>query len=69
MDIKIDQNFRCVLNGFLVVLGANKVPLATLLGPQDGGDEWGSNALLRDFLALGAKMAPKTLQEGHGDQF
>ena len=39
------------------------------LGTQQGGDEGGSNALLKDFSALVAKMAPKPLQEGHGDRF
>ena len=37
MDIQINQNFVCILNGLLVALGANMAPKASQKGVLGGG--------------------------------
>ena len=63
MDIKNDENFECILNGFLVALGANmapkpsqnpsprRCPIGVLLGPL--------GVLEGSWGALGASWGPR----------
>ena len=59
MDIKIDQNFACVLNGLLVALGANMAPKASQK-PPGGGKRSPLGPSFGVLGPLGAKMAPRS---------
>ena len=63
MDIKIDQNFACVLNGLLVALGANMAPKASQKPPRGAvhfPPVFGLEGLLGgSWGALGASWGPR----------
>ena len=51
MGLKIDENFECILRGFLVAFGANMAPKAIQEASQRGG-------VIPPLLALGRLLGP-----------
>ena len=56
MGLKIDENFECILRGFLVALGANMAPKASQKLSPRGVD-------IAHMLALGRDLGPLGAQE------
>ena len=56
MDLKLDENFECILRGFLVALGANMAPKASQKASPGG-------RAFAPMLALGRDLGPLGVQE------
>ena len=60
IDLKIDENFECILRGFLVALGANMAPKASQKPPPREGESAPMLALGKDLGGFWGLLGPKS---------